>query len=44
MKYVATAEGAKSLGGFGAIGSLFPEKWSWLYVGYRFDLNAYLAG
>ena len=25
MKYVATAEGAKSLGGFGAIGSLFPE-------------------
>ena len=29
MKYVFTAEGAKSLGGFGAIGSLFPETWDW---------------
>ncbi|MDE5922005.1 MAG: site-2 protease family protein, partial [Muribaculum sp.] len=30
MKYVATAEGAKSLGGFGAIGNMFPERWSWI--------------
>ena len=29
MKYVFTAEGAKSLGGFGAIGSLFPPMWDW---------------
>ena len=29
MKYVFTAEGAKSLGGFGAIGSLFPPIWDW---------------
>ena len=30
MKYVFTAEGAKSLGGFGAIGSLFPATWDWM--------------
>ena len=29
MKYVFSAEGAKSLGGFGAIGSLFPPTWDW---------------
>jgi regulator of sigma E protease len=29
MKYVFTAEGAKSVGGFGAIGSLFPPVWDW---------------
>ena len=29
MKYVFTADGAKSLGGFGAIGNLFPEVWNW---------------
>ncbi len=29
LKYVFTADGAKSLGGFGAIGSLFPESWDW---------------
>ena len=29
MKYVFSAEGAKSLGGFGAIGSLFPPMWDW---------------
>ena len=29
MKYVFTADGAKSLGGFGAIGSLFPPTWDW---------------
>lgn len=29
MKYVFTADGAKSLGGFGSIGSLFPADWDW---------------
>lgn len=29
MKYLFLAEGAKSLGGFGAIGSLFPSQWDW---------------
>jgi len=29
MKYVFTSEGAKSLGGFGAIGGLFPPTWDW---------------
>ena len=29
MKYVFTKEGAKSLGGFGALGSLFPSVWDW---------------
>ncbi len=30
MKYVFTAEGAKSIGGFGSIGSLFPATWDWM--------------
>lgn len=29
FKYVFTKEGASSLGGFGAIGSLFPAQWNW---------------
>ncbi|MBM6993064.1 MAG: RIP metalloprotease RseP [Prevotella sp.] len=29
MKYVFTADGAKSLGGFGSIGNLFPSTWDW---------------
>jgi regulator of sigma E protease len=29
LKYLFTADGAKSLGGFGAIGSLFPPVWDW---------------
>ena len=29
FKYVFTKEGAKNLGGFGTIGSIFPEKWNW---------------
>lgn len=29
MKYVFTCEGAKNLGGFGAIGNIFPESWNW---------------
>lgn len=30
LKYMFTKEGAKSIGGFGAIGSIFPEKWDWI--------------
>ena len=29
LKYVFTKEGAQNLGGFGAIGDMFPEQWSW---------------
>lgn len=29
LKYLASADGAKSLGGFGAIGSMFPPVWDW---------------
>ena len=29
FKYVFTKEGASSLGGFGAIGNLFPPTWNW---------------
>ncbi len=30
MKMVFTKEGAKSIGGFGTLGSIFPEKWDWI--------------
>lgn len=30
MKMVFTKEGAKSIGGFGSIGAIFPEKWDWI--------------
>ena len=29
MKYLFSSDGARNLGGFGAIGSLFPETWNW---------------
>jgi regulator of sigma E protease len=29
FRYVFTKEGASSLGGFGAIGNLFPPQWNW---------------
>ncbi len=29
FKYVFTKDGAKSLGGFGTLGNLFPKKWDW---------------
>jgi regulator of sigma E protease len=40
LKYVFTADGAKSLGGFGAIGSLFPPVWDW-YMFWR--MTAFLS-
>ena len=33
MKYVFTKEGAKSVGGFGTIGSIFPKVWDWMLHG-----------
>jgi regulator of sigma E protease len=40
MKYVFTKEGAKSLGGFGTLGSIFPEVWDW----HRFwSMTAFLS-
>jgi regulator of sigma E protease len=40
MKYVFTADGAKSLGGFGAIGSMFPSTWDW-YIFWK--MTAFLS-
>lgn len=31
LKLVFTKEGAKSVGGFGTLGSLFPNTWNWYY-------------
>ena len=40
LKYLFTSEGAQSLGGFGAIGDLFPESWSW----FKFwNITAFLS-
>lgn len=30
MKMVFTKEGANSIGGFGSIGSIFPDRWDWI--------------
>ncbi len=40
MKYVFTKEGAKSLGGFGTIGKLFPAVWNWRVF---WETTAYLS-
>lgn len=40
LKYLFTADGAKSVGSFGAIGSLFPSAWDWC----RFwELTAFIS-
>ena len=40
FKYIFTKEGAQSLGGFGAIGSIFPDTWNW----YSFwNITAFLS-
>lgn len=40
MKYVFSAEGAKSVGGFGTIANLFPATWNW----YAFwEMTAFLS-
>ncbi|MDE6316528.1 MAG: RIP metalloprotease RseP [Muribaculaceae bacterium] len=40
MKHVFTPRGAKSLGGFGTLGSMFPERWNWYYF---WSLTAFLS-
>lgn len=40
MKYLFTKEGAKQVGGFGAIGNLFPEKWNWRTF---WEMSAFLS-
>ena len=40
MKYVFTKEGAKSVGGFGTIGSIFPKVWDWHRV---WEMTAFLS-
>lgn len=40
LKYLFTKDGAKSVGSFGTIGSLFPDSWNWL----RFwELTAFIS-
>lgn len=38
FKYIFTAKGATQIGGFGAIGSMFPSQWNW----HQFWLNTAL--
>lgn len=40
LKLVFTKEGAKSVGGFGALGSLFPNSWNWLAF---WEITAFLS-
>lgn len=40
LKHIFSKEGAQSIGGFGAMGSMFPERWSW----YAFwQITAFLS-
>ena len=40
FRYLASADGAKSLGGFGSIGKMFPPFWDW----YMFwNMTAFLS-
>ena len=40
LKYLFTSSGAKSIGGFGTIGNLFPERWNWLSF---WEITAFLS-
>ena len=40
MKHVFTKEGATSIGGFGAIGDMFPARWNWLSF---WEITAFLS-
>lgn len=40
MKHMFTADGAKQIGGFGAIGGMFPETWDWLSF---WEITAFLS-
>ncbi|MCM1348374.1 MAG: RIP metalloprotease RseP [Firmicutes bacterium] len=40
MKHIFSKEGAQSIGGFGAIGDMFPDKWNWLSF---WEITAFLS-
>ncbi|MCL1938597.1 MAG: RIP metalloprotease RseP [Candidatus Azobacteroides sp.] len=40
LKLLFTKEGIQNIGGFGAIGSLFPEKWNWMAF---WNMTAFLS-
>ena len=40
LKYLFSADGVKSLGGFGAIGNMFPAQWNW-YIFWK--MTAFLS-
>ena len=40
LKYVFTSEGAKSVGSFGTIGSIFPAQWDWQHF---WSITAFLS-
>lgn len=40
LKYLFTKQGATSVGGFGAIGNMFPAKWNWLTF---WEMTAFLS-
>ncbi|MCC8175313.1 MAG: RIP metalloprotease RseP [Bacteroidales bacterium] len=40
LKHLFTKEGATSIGGFGAIGNMFPERWNWLSF---WEITAFLS-
>lgn len=40
LKHLFSKDGAKNLGGFGAIGSMFPAKWNWLTF---WEMTAFLS-
>lgn len=40
LKFIFTREGAQSVGGFGAIGNLFPDKWNWRTF---WEMSAFLS-
>ncbi len=40
LKHLFSKEGAQSIGGFGAIGDMFPERWNWLSF---WEITAFLS-
>lgn len=40
MRHVFTREGAESIGGFGSIGKMFPDKWNWFQF---WSITAFLS-
>lgn len=40
MKHLFSSEGAQSIGGFGTIGNMFPDRWNWLSF---WEITAFLS-